>query len=198
MGCVQQRAVLDFDEAVRAPWRPRLVPGGAGVAAPADAARSSAPLPTRQQPSRRNPSRVGACRPAGHPGRGLPAIGAARRGPVPGSGPATRVVRRDRACGRPGAAAVRLTRRARRLGVALVLGAGVALGSWLGPLVSGGGEALRLVGESSVVVEPGDTLWSIASSVARGEDVRDVVAQIRALNELHSADLMPGQVLLLP
>lgn len=93
---------------------------------------------------------------------------------------------------------MRLTRRARRLGVALVLGAGVALGSWLGPLVSGGGEALRLVGESSVVVEPGDTLWSIASSVARGEDVRDVVAQIRALNELHSADLMPGQVLLLP
>ncbi|HEY4603316.1 MAG TPA: hypothetical protein VIH08_03135, partial [Blastococcus sp.] len=80
---MQQQAVLDFDEAVRAPWRPRLVPGGA-AAAPADAARSSAPPSTRQQPSRRNPWRVGACRPAGHPGRGLPAIGTARRGPVPG------------------------------------------------------------------------------------------------------------------
>src|SRR3954464_11830099 len=161
MGCVQQQAVLDFDEAVRAPWRPRLVPGGA--AAPADAARSSAPPSTRQQPSRRNPSRVGACRPAGHPGRGLPAIGTARRGPVPGSGPATRVVRRARAHGRSGAAAVRLTRRARRLGVALVLGAGVALGSWLGPLVSGGGGALRLGGGGRGGGGAGRKLWCIRS-----------------------------------
>jgi nucleoid-associated protein YgaU len=94
---------------------------------------------------------------------------------------------------------VRLTRRARRLKVVLVLAAGVALGSWLGPLVTGGGgDGLRLAGESSVVVESGDTLWSIAASVADGEDVRDVVAQIRAVNELDSADLVPGQVLQLP
>jgi nucleoid-associated protein YgaU len=101
--------------------------------------------------------------------------------------------------GRTSAARVRLTRRARRLGVVLVLAAGVALGSWLGPLVTGdGADGLRLAGESSVVVESGDTLWSIASSVAGGQDVREVVAQIRRLNELDSADLMPGQVLQLP
>jgi nucleoid-associated protein YgaU len=204
MGCVQQ-AVLEFDESVRAPWRPRLVPEtGVTAAAPVDAAHSSAPLPARPQPSRRNPSRVGACRPVARPGSGLPAAGPARRAPGPGrvpvpGGPAARAVRGGRVHGRPGVARVRLTRRARRLKVVLVLAAGVALGSWLGPLVTGGGgDGLRLAGESSVVVESGDTLWSIASSVAGGQDVRDVVGQIRRLNELDSADLMPGQVLQLP
>jgi hypothetical protein len=75
----------------------------------------------------------------------------------------------------------------------------VALGSWLGPLLSsGGGGHLRLAGVSSVVVQPGDTLWSIASPVARGTDVRAVVDRIRQLNGLQSADLVPGQVLQLP
>jgi nucleoid-associated protein YgaU len=94
---------------------------------------------------------------------------------------------------------VRLTRRARRLAVVVALAAGVALGSWLGPLIgSGGGSDLRLAGVSSMVVESGDTLWSIASSVAGDGDVRVVVEQIRQLNGLADADLIPGQVLRLP
>jgi Tfp pilus assembly protein FimV len=94
---------------------------------------------------------------------------------------------------------LRLTHRARRLAVVLALAAGVALGSWLGPLMSGGaGSDLRLAGRSSVTVESGDTLWSIASSMAGKSDVRVVVARIRELNGLRSADLAPGQILQLP
>jgi LysM repeat protein len=49
-----------------------------------------------------------------------------------------------------------------------------------------------------VTVQPGDTLWSIASPVADGGDVRAVVAEIRRLNGLSSARLVPGQTLQLP
>jgi hypothetical protein len=55
------------------------------------------------------------------------------------------------------------------------------------------------VGDTSVVVQYGDTLWSIASSVAGpGDDVRAVVAEIRQVNDLPGSDLEPGQVLQLP
>jgi nucleoid-associated protein YgaU len=84
----------------------------------------------------------------------------------------------------------------------LVLAGGVVLASWLGPLVIGGGGGsgeLRLAGASSVVVEPGDTLWSIALAVAgAGDDVRVVVDRIEELNGLGGPDLVPGQVLELP
>ena len=65
-------------------------------------------------------------------------------------------------------ARLRLTRRARRLAVVMALASGVAVGSWLGPLIAGGGTDLRLAGESSVVVQSGDTLWSIAFGVDGG------------------------------
>ena len=92
---------------------------------------------------------------------------------------------------------LRLTRRARRLLVVLVLVTGVALGSWLTPLVGGGGD-LRLAGADSVVVQPGDTLWSIAGSLGGGGDVRVVVDAIQELNELDGTVLTPGQELVLP
>jgi nucleoid-associated protein YgaU len=81
----------------------------------------------------------------------------------------------------------------------LALAAGVALGSWLAPLFGAdGGSGLRLAGVTSVVVQPGDTLWSIASPVAGNGDVRATVAEIRRLNGLSSARLVPGQTLQLP
>ena len=179
MGCVEQ-AVLEFDEEVQAPWRPRL------VSVPAFVDPAPAPAPALRQPGRRSPSRVGACRP---PAR------AARRPvrPEPIRPPGSRDV-----SGRP-RPRVRLTRRARRLVFVLALFGAVVLGSLLGSLVSGGGgEALHLAGVSSVVVQPGDTLWSIAESVADGNDVRAVVDSIQELNALVGADLVPGQVLQLP
>lgn len=189
MGQVQQ-AVLEFDEEVRAPWRPRL-------AAVPDLPHAAVggPTPVRgvgPHPSRR-PSRVGACRPpAADPIGSRHAAGPDRRLGVPGSLVAVRPVR---------AAApvpLRLTRRARRLAVVLALAGGVAVGSWLAPWVNGGGAGLQLAGESSVVVQEGDTLWSIASSLGGGGDVRAVVDEIQRLNHLDGAALVPGQVLQLP
>jgi hypothetical protein len=94
---------------------------------------------------------------------------------------------------------VRLTRRARRLAVVLALALGVAVGSWVAPLLAGGDSGdLRLTGVSTVVVEPGDTLWSVASSVAGDRDVRAVVDEIQQLNRLDGTELRAGQVLQLP
>lgn len=178
MGCVEQ-AVLEFDEEVQAPWRPLLV----SVPAVADQTRLPASAPRRQR-GRRNPSRVGARRPTGS--------AVSRPGPILGSGGQS-VVNRSRP------SRWRLTRRARRLVVVLALFGAVVLGSLLGSLVSGGdGETLRLAGVSSVMVESGDTLWSIAESVADGNDVRAVVDRIQELNGLEGSDLVPGQVLQLP
>lgn len=47
-------------------------------------------------------------------------------------------------------------------------------------------------------VEAGDTLWSVAQRIAPDSDPRPVVAQLRRLNELESAQLQVGQQLLLP
>jgi nucleoid-associated protein YgaU len=93
---------------------------------------------------------------------------------------------------------VRLTRRARLLAVVLTLALGVAIGSWLGPRLGGGDGDLRLAGVQSVVVQPGDTLWSIATGVAGTDDVRAVVDRIEHLNHLEGTLVVPGQVLDLP
>ena len=196
MGCVQL-AVQEFDEEVRVPWRPLLAQGPqAPGTAPAAAA--------RHRSARRGASRVGAVRPS---------ISPARRAPGAPSGPARPAGGRGRSIpGAPTASpagarlrvgrrrtAVRFTRRAHRLAVAVALCSGVVAGSLLGQLFpDGGGPGLRLVAVSSVVVEPGDTLWSIATSVAAEEDVRVVVDRIQELNGLEDAELTPGQLLLLP
>jgi nucleoid-associated protein YgaU len=94
---------------------------------------------------------------------------------------------------------VRITARGRRLLTVLVLAAGFGLAAVVGAALDGDGNELRLAGESSVVVRPGDTLWSIASTVAGGADVRPVIDEIQRLNDLGpAATLVPGQVLLLP
>ncbi|TKJ31080.1 hypothetical protein A6V29_18595 [Blastococcus sp. CCUG 61487] len=98
----------------------------------------------------------------------------------------------------PVAPALRLTRRARRLGVVLGLAVGAALGSWVASAVADDEGGLRLAGESSVLVRQGDSLWAIAASIAGEQDVRLVVDEIRELNDLTDASLVPGQVLLLP
>ena len=182
MGCVQQ-AVLEFDQEVQAPWRPRL------VAVP-DVAEAASMRPLRPHPSRRSPSRVGVCAPPAPPAR---PVAARREVPRAATGPA----RSDPAAARARRARLRLTRRARRLAVVLALAAGVALGSWLGPLLAGGNE-LRLAGGSSVIVQSGDTLWSIATSLGADGDVRGLVDEIQRLNDLDGAALVPGQVLKLP
>ncbi len=54
---------------------------------------------------------------------------------------------------------------------------------------------------ASVVVQPGQTLWSVARQVAPGADVRETVARIKDLNGLSgpSSDVVvPGQQLVVP
>jgi len=45
---------------------------------------------------------------------------------------------------------------------------------------------------------PGDTLWSIAESIAPAADPRDVVDEIVRVNALSSGALQAGQTLALP
>ena len=126
MGCVQQ-AVLEFDEEIPAPWRPRL------VAEPA--AGGDAPVQARRpHPSRRSPSRVGVCRPPELPARPSAArpsgtVSAPRVGPpwreLPGPARRRPVQRRRPAPVAPGR--LRMTRRARRLVVVLALAGGVGV-----------------------------------------------------------------------
>jgi nucleoid-associated protein YgaU len=195
MGLVQQ-AVLEFDEEIQAPWRPRLV-----AVADVDAMSGHEPAQHRRpHPSGRSSSRVGACRPV--ESAPIPARHGAQAAEV--AAPARRPDERRR---RPAGTApvrastgrrLRLTRRARLLAAVLMLALGVAIGSWLGPLVAGGDGDLRLAGVQSVVVQPGDTLWSIARGAAGTDDVREVVDRIQQLNGLQGTVLIPGQVLELP
>lgn len=95
---------------------------------------------------------------------------------------------------------LRLTARGRRLVAALVLFAALlafgavaaqpALASAIGQSHSADLEA--------VTVGPGETLWGIATAITDDRDVRDVVADIQALNDLDGGHIEPGQMLVLP
>lgn len=50
----------------------------------------------------------------------------------------------------------------------------------------------------TVTVQPGDSLWAIASQIDPGADPRGLIAEIRALNGLSQSGLVPGQVLIVP
>lgn len=86
--------------------------------------------------------------------------------------------------------------RSRRLGVGLVaLGVAAALaGSPLHPVLEA-----RPVSARSYVVRPGDTLWSIASSIVGStEDPRPLVDALRRSNGVDPGSLVPGQTLVVP
>lgn len=97
-------------------------------------------------------------------------------------------------------APLRLTRRGRRVVVGLGLGVVVALSAAVGSVALGpsDGPALELAGRSTVVVHSGDTLWSIAQSLAPDADPREVVDALQEVNGLTDSSLVPGQVLQLP
>ncbi|KAE8763323.1 LysM peptidoglycan-binding domain-containing protein, partial [Georgenia thermotolerans] len=81
--------------------------------------------------------------------------------------------------------------------LALVAAAAVAVG--LGSAAGSAVAAPAAEDVATVTVAAGDTLWAVASEVARpGEDVRDVVATIAALNDLGEHQLRAGQQLLVP
>ena len=51
---------------------------------------------------------------------------------------------------------------------------------------------------TTVVVQPGDTLWAIAATQYPGDDVRGRIDEIERLNGLHSPQIDVGEVLQLP
>lgn len=96
-----------------------------------------------------------------------------------------------------GLGGLRLTRRGRSVAVALAVLLSAAFGL-LGTnaVANGPGQPVEVRVHT---VGPGETLWEYASKLtSAGEDVRDVVAYLRELNELRSAELQVGQVVLLP
>jgi hypothetical protein len=84
--------------------------------------------------------------------------------------------------------------------VAFVLLATAAVARFAGgaPSAAGGPSSTSASATSgpTVVVQPGDTLWSIAEEVAPGIDARIVVDQLIALNG--GQPIVPGQELLVP
>lgn len=97
---------------------------------------------------------------------------------------------------------LRMTARGRRV-VAGLISLPLALAVFLGALA--GGEALASrsasapAGEfTTVLVEPGDSLWSIALEVAPSADPRDVVDEIVRLNALGSSTVTAGQRIAIP
>jgi Tfp pilus assembly protein FimV len=97
-------------------------------------------------------------------------------------------------------APLRLTERGRRVvaGLSIAVGLVIAAGTVVTIELGGADGGLQLAGASTVVVQPGDTLWSIARSVAPDEDTRAVVDALVELNGLDSVDLLPGAELQLP
>jgi LysM repeat protein len=55
--------------------------------------------------------------------------------------------------------------------------------------------APKVAAGSTMIVQPGDTLWSIAQHVEPNRDPRQVVDQLRQLNHLTSVALSAGQTL---
>ena len=77
---------------------------------------------------------------------------------------------------------------------AVLAGAVLALSLGLAKVAEGGAQG----GYATVTVEPGDTLWAIASDRYPGSDVRAKVWQIEQVNHLSGKALQPGEMIEVP
>lgn len=117
------------------------------------------------------------------------------------SHPELRVIEGGRA---PAALARRAVYRRRQVVAAVVLIATLLLAAAAvariagdpSPTSAAAPSAAGVAAPPTVIVEPGDTLWSIAADVAPGVDVRVVVDRLVALNG--TAPIVPGQQLEVP
>ena len=103
------------------------------------------------------------------------------------------------------AAPVRLTRRGRRLlrtaVVALALLVTLLVASVIAlPALQAGTDA-AVPATTTVVVQPGQTMWALARDAVPGVDPRATIERIASLNSLSGADasiVYPGQELIVP
>jgi LysM repeat protein len=93
-----------------------------------------------------------------------------------------------------------LTRRGRIL-VGTLVALPIIVGAYfigLGSSSAGADSVQSTVSFETVTVMPGDTLWSIAQSVAPNADAQAVIAAIEELNQLETLTVQPGQKLAIP
>jgi hypothetical protein len=126
------------------------------------------------------PSRPRASRPASRPATSLWSA-PARRSP--------------RLVARPSRRGLKLTRRG-QLVLLLVVAAAVYGAFGLGRANAGAEPGPAAAHQ--VVVQQGDSLWSIADRVAPNQDPRDVVGKLESINHLHGSSVEVGQTLQLP
>ena len=98
--------------------------------------------------------------------------------------------------GRP-APPLRLTRRGRAVVLALLVLVASALSAVLFATASRADDP-PAGPPPTIVVQPGDTLWDIASRSAPRRETGRAVAELRRLNGLRDSALAPGAVLILP
>lgn len=96
---------------------------------------------------------------------------------------------------------LRLTARGRKVVLAVAsvpLAVGIAFAALSGGSAMASGAQVATASFETVTVMPGDTLWSIAETVAPGADPREVIGDITRLNALRSGALQIGQELAIP
>ncbi len=100
-----------------------------------------------------------------------------------------------------GASRLRITRRGRTV-LSVLVAVPLAVAAATFGLGAAGASAGTHSGSVStfqyVTVDPGESLWQLAQSVAPSADPRDVIADILTLNNLSSAAVQPGQRLAIP
>lgn len=106
---------------------------------------------------------------------------------------------------RTGRVPIRLTRRGRRVAAGLIVAAAAVIALAAGLAAPGGAQASSNArsggghqGLHEIVVQPGQTLWSIASAAEPAADPREVVAEIMAANAMTGAVIETGQLLWVP
>jgi len=101
-----------------------------------------------------------------------------------------------------GARPLHLTRRGRRLARTVVVL--LALLTALVVSVAGHSAASQaatgraVAATTTLVVQPGQTLWTVARGLSADVDLRETVARIQELNGLTSSAVRPGQQLIVP
>lgn len=93
---------------------------------------------------------------------------------------------------------VRLTRRGRVVVLMASLALVLMAGFFLGSVAVGTNEAGQAPATEIVMVEPGQSLWSIASDLTASGDVRTTMREIERLNALDTVALSAGQKLRVP
>src|SRR5690348_12751256 len=185
-----------------APPRGHAVPpqsrGSQAVPPQASGSRVVPPGTARPGTARPGTTRPGVAR----PGMARPQGARLTRGQAARSG----VARPETARARPVRTRVRLTRGGRIVVAALITACVVLVAAlaWLAGTVraeaAGSGSPASAVYHSmrSVVVHPGESLWTIAAQADPASDPRAVMQEIIDINALHGTSVQPGQRLWLP